>query len=114
MDNGSENKKEFRETIINYGLGPGMKPTTSHNPQANAIIERIHQVLNDMIRTYEVEETELDDQNLFNEILTSIAYVIRCTYHTVLQATPAQLVFGRDMILPIVMRADWQAIQARR
>ena len=47
-------------------------------------------------------------------MLTSIAYAIRCTYHTVLQATPAQLVFGRDMILPIVMRADWQAIQARR
>ena len=106
MDGGSENKKEFRQTIINYGLGPGMKPTTSHNPQANAIMERIHQVLNNMIRTYELEETELDENNPFDEILSSVVYAIRCTYHTVLQATPAQLVFGRDMILPIVMRAD--------
>ena len=24
LDGGSENKKEFRETIVNYGLGPGM------------------------------------------------------------------------------------------
>ena len=114
MDGGSENKKEFREMIINCGLGPGMKPSTSHDPQANAIVERIHQVLNDMIRTHELEETELDDSNPFDEMLTSIAHAIRCTYHTVLQATPAQLVFGRDMILPIAMRADWQAIQTRR
>ena len=35
-------------------------------------------------------------------------------HSTLLEATPAQLVFGRDMILPIAMRADWQAIQARR
>ena len=49
MDGGSENKKEFRETIVNCGLGPGMKPSTTHNPQSNSIVERIHQVLNDMI-----------------------------------------------------------------
>ena len=113
-DGGSENKAEFRETTINHGLGPGMKPTTTHNPQSNSIVERIHQVLNDMLRTMELEERELDPSHPFDEALSAAACAIRCTDHTTLQATPGQLVFGRDMILPITMRADWNAIQARR
>ncbi len=100
--------------MINHGLGPGMKPTTTHNPQSNSIVERIHQVLNDMLRTMELEERELDPSHPFDEALSAAAYAIRCTYHTTLQATPGQLVFGRDVILPITMRADWNAIQARR
>ena len=31
-----------------------------------------------------------------------------------LGATPAQLVFGQDMILPIKFQADWAAIQQRQ
>jgi len=50
----------FRETLINCGLEPGMKPTTAHKPQANSIVKRIHQVFNDMLRTHELEERELD------------------------------------------------------
>ena len=103
FDCASENKSVFRETLINYGLGPGMKTITSHNPQANSMIERIHQVLNDMLRTKEMEETEIDPDFPFDSILSAIVCAIRCTYHTTLQATPGQLVFGRDMILPIAM-----------
>jgi hypothetical protein len=36
---------------------------------------------------------------------------IRSTYHTTLQATPYQLVFGRDMIHNIAFRANWNWIQ---
>jgi hypothetical protein len=36
---------------------------------------------------------------------------IRSTYHTTLQATPFQLVFGRDMIDNIAFRANWDHIQ---
>ena len=59
MDGGSKNKAEFRQTIINHGLGLGMKPSTTHNPQANSVVERIHQVLNNMLRTEELEDREL-------------------------------------------------------
>jgi hypothetical protein len=38
---------------------------------------------------------------------------IRSTYHTTLQATPCQLVFGRDMIHNIAFRANWDQIQKR-
>ena len=39
---------------------------------------------------------------------------IRCTYHMTLKATPGQLVFGRDMILPIKFDADWALIQKQK
>ena len=34
--------------------------------------------------------------------------------HTVLDATPGQLVFSRDMVLPIQFKADWAAIIQRK
>jgi hypothetical protein len=38
----------------NYGIKA--KPTTSHNPQANAIIEQIYKVLNDMPRSFDLKK----------------------------------------------------------
>jgi phosphopantothenoylcysteine synthetase/decarboxylase len=39
---------------------------------------------------------------------------IRSTYHTTLQATICQLVFGRDMIQNIAFRENWDQIQKNR
>ena len=36
---------------------------------------------------------------------------LRATYHTTLEASPTQLVFGRDAILPIKYQPDWENIQ---
>jgi hypothetical protein len=38
-------------------------------------------------------------------------HVIRSVYHTTLQATPCQLVFGRDMIHNIAFRTNWDWIK---
>ena len=46
--------------------------------------------------------------------LAACAFAIRSTYHTTLQASPAQLIFGRDMILPIKFNANWARIRANR
>jgi hypothetical protein len=43
-----------------------------------------------------------------------VHHTIRSTYHTTLQATPCQLVFGRDMIHNIAFRANWDQIQKRK
>ena len=43
-----------------------------------------------------------------------MVFGVRATYHTTLEATPAQLVFGRDAILPIQHRADWKYIQNKK
>ena len=98
--------------VQNYGITK--KPTTHYNPQSNGIVERVHAVLNDILRTFELEERELDEDDPFTEFLSAAAFAIRSTYHTTLEATPAQLVFGRDMMLPISVQANWARIQDKR
>jgi hypothetical protein len=39
---------------------------------------------------------------------------VRSIYHTTLQATPCQLVFGRDMIHNIDFRENWDQIQKQK
>jgi protein associated with RNAse G/E len=41
-------------------------------------------------------------------------FATHATYHTTTQATPAQLVFGRDAILNTKFEADWKYIRARK
>jgi len=89
------------------------KLSSPYNPQPNGIIERIHQVINDMLRTFELEEQQLDPQEPWSRILSAVAFVVRSTYHTTLEATPAQLIFGRDMLLPVKFQADWAQIKMK-
>jgi len=111
-DNGGEFKNIFKELCLNYGLTP--KPSTEYNPQANSMIERIHLTLGNMLRSYELEEQDLDDDHPFDEFLNAAAWALRSTYHTVLNATPGQLVYGRDMLLPVQYKADWAAIALKK
>ena len=50
----------------------------------------------------------------WSPILASVAYTIRSTYHTTLGATPAQLIFGRDMIYPLAFIAEWDVIERNK
>ena len=90
---------------LNYGMKPCQ--LTPYNPQANGTIERVHQVLNNCLRTFELEEQELNERDPWGPFLAAAAFAIRSTLHTTLKASPAQLVFQRDMLLPIQFTANW-------
>jgi hypothetical protein len=70
--------------------------------------------LNDSLRTAEIDGREMDEKDPWGPFLSSAAYAIRSTFHTTLKTTPGQLVFGRDMALPITFMADWGAIEQQR
>jgi hypothetical protein len=63
--------------------------------------------LNDSLRTAEIDGREMDEKDPWVPFLASGAYTIRSTFHTTLEATPGQLVFGIDMVLPIKFMEDW-------
>jgi hypothetical protein len=63
------------------------------------------------LRTAEIDGREMDEKDPLGPFLASAAYAIRSKFHTTLKATPGQLVFGRDMVLPIKFMADWGAIE---
>lgn len=58
----------------------------------------IHQLIANMIRTFELENNYLDLDDPWKGILSAAALTVRSTYHATLKKTPGQLVFGRDMI----------------
>jgi transposase InsO family protein len=111
FDNGSEFSSEFRELLDSYGIIP--KPTTVKNPQTNAFVERVHQVIADSIRTMELSKKPCDDVTI-NAVLQSVAYGLRATYHSALTATPGQIVFGRDMIINSIYLANWKNLADNR
>ena len=114
MDRGSEFAAEVSDTIRNeYGIT--RKLITTRNPQANSIVERIHQVIHNMIRTAGIEgKADLDPHFQWQGILSAVRQAVRSTVHTTTRATPTQLVFGRDAILNINFEANWQYIKARK
>ena len=112
FDNGGEFKDVFAAMCANYGVK--QKRSTSHNPQSNGIIERIHQVVGNSLRTLQLEDATINDSDPWAVYLASVAWAICSTYHTVLNATPGQLVFGRDMVLPIQFQADWARIKLKK
>jgi hypothetical protein len=89
------------------------KPSSKRNPQSNAILERIHQTIGDMLRTFEVENQPTDESDPWSGILSAAAWAVRSTCHATLQSTPGQLVFGRDMIWDMAHVADWQHVKQR-
>ena len=95
-------------------MGIAAKPSGAWNPQSNAILERVHQVLGDCLRSFNLENKDLDPAEPFEKFLTSAAYAIRSAYHTTLGFSPAQLVFGRDMFMLVDFKADWERIKQKK
>jgi len=76
------------------------------NLQANAPVERIHQVVRNMLLTRDLNNQVFDYIDPWGENLSSIAWAIRAFFHSIMNATPAQVVFGRDMITAKRTKAD--------
>ena len=77
-------------------------------------MERIHQVVTNMLKTKELCNQTLDPIDPWGEMLASVAWAIRASFNTATQATPAQLVFGRDMIFNLKTLINWKKMSIQR
>jgi hypothetical protein len=75
-----------------YGIK--RKPTSVKNLQANAILERIHGVLGNMLRTSDLNMAELVKASDINVFLSDAPWAVCSTYHKVLKASPGAAIFG--------------------
>ncbi len=80
------------------------------NPQADAILERVHQVLRQMLHTAEIDMAKSVTPDHVDVFLDNTAWAIFSTYHTVLKASPGAAIFGQDMLFDIPFVADWHKI----
>ncbi len=112
-NNGSEFKLHFKYLCESYSIT--RKPTTTvKNPQANGILECVHQVLGQMLCTAKLYMADSVTPNDVNVFLDNAAWAIRTTYHTVLKASPGAAIFRHDMLFDIPFVADWHKIGERR
>ena len=54
---------EFRKPLIETENGITSKPRPSGNPTSNAIMARIHQVLGNLVRTFNIQQTYVDEND---------------------------------------------------
>ena len=80
----------------------------------NAILERIYQVLENLLRTFNIQHTYVDKNDLWTGILDAVAFVICSTTNRQRGYSPGQLIFGRDIIIQIKHRVDWELIRQRK
>jgi hypothetical protein len=57
-------------------------PITVRNPQSNAIVERVHQEIGNIIRTFELESTYLDEEDPWKCIISATACAVRDLHST--------------------------------
>jgi hypothetical protein len=115
---GANSNVSSNKCVTIMALKPNQLQVTTIHTKANAIIERVHKVVNHMLRSFDLENNnenlEQKEDNPFHYFLQSTAWAIRSFYHTTLKATPCQLVFGRDMIHNIAFRENLDQIQKRK
>ena len=60
---------------IDYGIP--CNSISVRNPQANAFVERVHQTIGNIIRTFKIQEMDLDNENPWEG--PCFPYGLRCT-----------------------------------
>ena len=89
-DRGTEFMKEFAE-MVKEDYGITKKPCSARNPQSNSVLERVHLVVGNMIKTFQIYNREdLDEEDPWSGILSAVMFAVRNSYNSSLEATPTQ------------------------
>jgi transposase InsO family protein len=91
--------------------------STSKNPQSNAICERMHQTVENVLRTLihgNPPRNMSRAKDIVDDALATAMHAMRSTVATTLGSAPGSLAFARDMFLNVPLVADWQTIARKR
>lgn len=117
LDNGGEFVgPEFQLLLQNCQMKDA--PTTSRNPTANAICERMHQTVGNVLQTFIHSSppvlTLKKAEDFVDEALSIAMHAMWANFHTTIGSSPGALVFNRDMFLNLPLIADWHAITMKQ
>lgn len=115
-DNGNEFVGwEFQQLLEQCAIRD--RPTTSRNPQSNAICERMHQTVGNILRTIIHGEpvTAATAPAIVDEALATAMHALRAAVSRSLgNHSPGEIAFHRNMFLNLPIIADLQALQDKR
>ena len=114
-DQGPEFSYHFQQMLNRHGIEK--HPTTVKNPQANAICERLHLTIANILRILTrttPPQTYEGAADLVDQALATAQYAVRASIHSTLKATPGSIAFSRDMLLNIPLIADFETLRQQR
>ena len=110
--NGSEFKRNFTLLLKGFYIKPVY--TTIKNPQTNAQVDRVYQVIYNMLVTKDLDTKVFEYIYQWGETLDSIAWLIRASYNCTIGSTTGQYVPGRYTILNLASIVDWKVITTKK
>ena len=75
---------------------------------------RINQVLGNLGRNFNISQTYVEENDQWIGILAASELAICSTNHRKKGYSPGQLIFGRDTIILIKHRVDWELIRQKK
>jgi transposase InsO family protein len=106
----------FRSLLTQHGIHAS--PTTSKNATANAICERMHLVIGNILRTRfnnHMAPAFTTAAQVVDNALAACCHAMRCAASKSLSNnTPGEVVFGRDMLLDLPVIVDLLLIRDKR
>ena len=84
------------------------------NPQANALVERVHQVILKILVTKDLDNKLFDYIDPWGETLEYIAWAMRDSYHHNIMDLPGQDVFDIGMLFNLVSVVRWKVATAAK
>ena len=75
-------------------------------------MEKVHQVILNVLVTKYLDKKVFDYIYPLGETLAYIAWEIRASYHRTIMNTPCQAVFGRDKLFNLAPVVDWRVATA--
>ena len=114
-DAGTEFKAEFITLCDNWAIG--RHPIGVRSPQANAVCERMHKTVGDILRVLTNDRVPPDMANaqaLIDEAIGMASHALRCSIHSTLGVSAGSAVFHRDMLLDIPYITDWILLRNKR
>ena len=110
FDNGYDFKRDFTTFLKDFNIKPVL--TSVKNPQANATVEQVHQLLLNMLVTKDLDNKVFDYIDPWGENLEYIEWEIRDYYHSTIMHKLGHNIFGWDMLFNLASVVDWRVATA--
>ena len=98
---------QFQRILRQWGIRNA--PISVRNPQANAVCERMHQVVGNVLRTLSHTNQPRNQgaaENMVDYALQTAAYALRATIKRTTGVSPGAVIFHRDMLHDLPFVAD--------
>ena len=78
------------------------------------MIERLNGSIKSMVRAHNLDRKDLDLNDPFSIIVANCAWALRAGYHSTLETSPAQALFGRDMLFDIDYSINLESLRDKK